>query len=137
MVVGLTRHGRKLFTAPRAAKEMASKQAEAAWAAKALEERANRAGHAAEASDVHGRVMNLLDDWHQIATEQEQANAGLQYQRELGTDPALLHTPLDPELANLTPPRDRFKANRSLRDVEPSVNLFIRIPGTDRILEEG
>jgi superfamily II DNA/RNA helicase len=137
VVVGLTRHGRKEFTAPRAALEMASRRAEAAWVAAALEDRAKRAGHAADASDVHGRVTNLLDDWHRIATEQERDGAGLQYQREVGTVPPLLHTPLDPALANLTPPRDRFKANRSLRDVEPSVNLFIRIPGTDRILEEG
>ncbi len=136
VVVGLARHGNKNLTAARSAKEMSTRRAEATWVADALSDRAIRANHASEASTVRGRVMNLLDDWQQIAKEQTDNNAGLQYQRENGSDPALLHTPLDPELANLTPPRDRFRANRSLRDVEPSVNLFIRVPGSMNILQE-
>lgn len=136
VVVGLARHGNNHLTAARNAKEMNTRRAEVTWVADALSERATRANHAAEASTVRGRVMNLLDDWQQIAKEQVEHNAGLQYQREIGTEPALLHTPLDPELANLGSPRDRFRANRSLRDVEPSVNLFIRVPGSQNILQE-
>ena len=82
------------------------------------------------------RVANLLDDWQQIAQEQAKDNAGLQYQRELGADPPLLHTPLDPELVNLDDRRKRFRANRSLRDIEPSVNLFIHLPGSHARLED-
>ena len=46
--------------------------------------------------------------------------------------PALLHTPLDPELAILNADERKFKAPRSLRDVEPSVNLILkRLDGTE------
>ena len=46
--------------------------------------------------------------------------------------PALLHTPLDPELATLSQDARKFRAPRSLRDVEPSVNLWLkRLDGTE------
>ena len=46
--------------------------------------------------------------------------------------PALLHTPLDPELGTLSQDARKFRAPRSLRDVEPSVNLWLkRLDGTE------
>jgi hypothetical protein len=126
VVVGLARQGQPELTAPRAALELRNLRSSVDWVADALAERATRAGHASEAPTVRARAQKVLDSWRDIAEEQAGDNAGLQYQREHGTDPALLHTPLDPALASLGAPRDRFKANRSLRDVEPNVNLFIR-----------
>jgi hypothetical protein len=126
VVVGLARHGLPALTAPRSAIAMQTLRSQSQWVADALADRATRAGHGAEAAGVSARAKNLLDDWQQIAKAQSDANAGLQYQRELGNDPALLHTPLDPELEQLPAPRNRFRANRSLRDVEPTVNLFLR-----------
>jgi hypothetical protein len=42
--------------------------------------------------------------------------------------PPLLFDPLDPELAKQSREAQQFKASRSLRDVEPSVNLWLRNP---------
>ena len=41
-------------------------------------------------------------------------------------DPHLLYDPLDPELAKQPPGAAKFRAHRSMRDVEPSVNLWVR-----------
>ena len=40
--------------------------------------------------------------------------------------PALLHDPLDPDLGNLSADARKFKAPRSLRDIEPPVNLWVK-----------
>jgi len=46
----------------------------------------------------------------------------------VGQAPPLLHEFLSPEVKNLPPhhPRMKFRANRSMRDVEPSVNLWLK-----------
>jgi hypothetical protein len=43
---------------------------------------------------------------------------------------------LDPELAKQTKEGQQFKANRSLRDVEPTVNLWLRSPDGVLVEEE-
>ena len=48
--------------------------------------------------------------------------------------PPLLFAPLDPELARQPKEAQQFRANRSLRDVEPTVNLWLVSP--DGILVE-
>jgi hypothetical protein len=73
-----------------------------------------------------GRVTDLLDEWVKLSRAQESVGAGLQYQREEGGAPPLLHEPLDKELAKMPRSAQKFKAQRSLRDVEPSVNLWVR-----------
>jgi len=47
---------------------------------------------------------------------------------EAGAAKQLLYDFLSPEVKNLPPenPRMKFRANRSLRDVEPEVNLWVR-----------
>ena len=83
----------------------------------------------AETLRLHLRaaVTDLLDDWEQIATEKL---GKLQYQREQGGDkvPPLLYDPLDPELKEQSFRGKKFKAQRSLRDVEQSVDLWIERP---------
>jgi hypothetical protein len=44
----------------------------------------------------------------------------------VGGAPPLLHDPLDPSLAELPSDERKFTAGRSMRDVEPSVNLWLR-----------
>ncbi len=63
-----------------------------------------------------------------MAHELSQTGVGLQYQIEEGGAQRLLFDFLSPELRNLPPqnPRMKFRANRSLRDVEPSVNLWVK-----------
>jgi len=71
---------------------------------------------------IKGRVNDLLDTWQQIATEK----GSLQYQQEVGVAPPLLFDPLDPDLQRQPQSAKKFKAQRSLRDVEPVVNLWVR-----------
>jgi len=75
---------------------------------------------------MSGRVVDLLDAWAKIAEKQRSVGAGLQYQREVGGAPPLLHDPLDPSLAELPSDERKFTAGRSMRDVEASVNLWVR-----------
>jgi hypothetical protein len=59
---------------------------------------------------------------------------GLQFQREIDGPAALLHTPLDPERLTLIPKAwQSLKAHRSLRDVEPTVNLWMKRIGEEEI----
>jgi hypothetical protein len=72
------------------------------------------------------RCTSLLDDWMNIASGFQQTNTRLQYQVEVGAAKRLLYEPLNPELSDLPPIRKRFRANRSMRDVEPSVDLTVK-----------
>ena len=123
---------------------MASHRSDADFVAEVLSRRAE--GHAqltepvseALRQTVLGRTSKLLDDWETIARQQNEFGAGLQYQREDGGkgDPPLLFTPMDPELRKQMPPRSNFKAQRSLRDVEPKVNLWVKTLDGQHIEEE-
>jgi hypothetical protein len=72
------------------------------------------------------RCRSLLDDWVNIVEELRQSSTRLEYQKELGGSARLLFSFLDPELKDVGTVRRRFKANRSMRDVEPSVVLNVR-----------
>jgi hypothetical protein len=75
----------------------------------------------ARASTVAEQVRHIVDDWVAIA----QRRGRMEYGREDGELPPLLRTPLDPQLLELDDEREKqFKANRSLRDVEPSALLL-------------
>jgi hypothetical protein len=56
----------------------------------------------------------------------EQAGVDLQYQTEVGAARRLLYDFLSQELKGLPPRHQKFRANRSMRDVEPSVNLWLK-----------
>ena len=45
---------------------------------------------------------------------------------EVGAAQRLLYEFLNPDLKRLPPRHRKFRANRSMRDVEPSVNLRLR-----------
>ena len=78
---------------------------------------------AQELSDkVLHRCGRLLDDWRNIADEFQQTNTKLQYPQEVGDAQRLLYPFLHPDLPNLPPVRRKFRANRSMRDVEPRVD---------------
>ena len=84
-------------------------------------------------ASVRARAQDLLDSWFKVGKAHRDAGARLVYQPFENTDgPPLLHTPLDPELATNSNDTRKFKAPRSLRDVEPSVNLWLkRLDGTE------
>jgi hypothetical protein len=76
---------------------------------------------------VRARCISLLDDWLNIAEEFQYTNVKLKYQKwESGAGQRLLYDFLDSELQQLPPVRRRFRANRSMRDVEPSVDVTVK-----------
>jgi hypothetical protein len=73
---------------------------------------------------VRQRCIELLDTWFQLAKASQDNGAVLQYGTEVDNQPPLLHGFLDPGLPQ---PREKyrlFRSNRSMRDVEPSVNIL-------------
>ena len=72
---------------------------------------------------VQAQVLDLLDSWERLVLR----DTRLQYQRETDLAAPLLMDPLDPKADN-DRERRKFKAHRSLRDVEATVNLWIRDP---------
>jgi hypothetical protein len=144
VTVSLARHGCSDLTAPSGAIRIGKVRTKLDFVADTLGKRfaahdRGRDPRAVEAdrAKLRTRVDDLLDAWAVIAHDQETHGAGLQYQREEGGSPPLLHDPLDPELKKKARVAQRFKAQWSLRDVEPSVNLWVKtIEGLDVALEE-
>jgi hypothetical protein len=75
---------------------------------------------------LRDRANDLLDEWSRIAMELSNVGGQLQYQIEAGAAQRLLHEFLNPALKQQPPRFQKFRANRSMRDVEPSVNLWLR-----------
>ena len=74
---------------------------------------------------VQARVVDLLDSWLNVVEDYREANASVKYQKyESGTAQPLLREMLDQDFESVH--HRKFRANRSLRDVEPDVNLYIR-----------
>jgi hypothetical protein len=74
---------------------------------------------------LRGRVEDLLDEWSKTADRNLQVAARLQYGHEEAA-PALLKDPLDPAFPTLPAYERKFRAQRSLRDVEASVPLWVK-----------
>ena len=81
--------------------------------------------------NLSDRIKDLLDDWCRIAHDLSQQGATLQYQHEAGGPVRLLYEFLNRD----APPHWKFRANRSMRDVEPSVNLWLRDLDNQEIAE--
>lgn len=79
---------------------------------------------AALRSRVKDRCLDLLGTWFKLADSERLKGAQLQYGREISGQPSLLHGFLDEALRALPVDYQKFRANRSMRDVEPSVDLF-------------
>ena len=78
-------------------------------------------------ASVEGRVGDLLDSWRKVFDDYHDDGVALQYQKHELTQPRpLLRDMLDESPASEH--ERKFRVNRSLRDVEPSVNLFLRDP---------
>lgn len=132
-LVALCRQGRSALTPPLGAGQILHLRASLNDVAQRLAERARN--HAwpptpAAGQQLHDRVLHrctsLLDDWVNIAEEFRRTNTNLQYQVEAANAQRLLYEFLHRDLPHITPVRRRFRANRSMRDVEPSVDLFVK-----------
>ncbi|AKG21295.1 DISARM system helicase DrmA [Calothrix sp. 336/3] len=76
--------------------------------------------------EIRRSVIDLIDTWERIAERDRR----LQYQpNEVEMVPPLLLDALDPEIEKKSTEQQKFKAQRSLRDVEPVVKLLVRDPG--------
>ena len=74
---------------------------------------------------VQNRVVDLLDSWRRIFDDYHDAGVQMQYQKyELKLPRPLLREMLDKAFESEI--HKKFRANRSLRDVEPDVNLFLK-----------
>jgi hypothetical protein len=130
--VALARLGDRALTAPLGAGAITTERSNLAFVTEVLASRAR--SHAdlspndaeALAQLVRKRVEDLLDEWDQIALDYDKTGTRLQYQHEVGAALPLLHEFLDPQLLVLSKRHWKFRANRSMRDVEPAVNLRVR-----------
>ncbi|MEQ8762552.1 MAG: DISARM system helicase DrmA [Planctomycetota bacterium] len=74
---------------------------------------------------VQNRIADLLDSWLWIYQDYHDAGVSLQYQKyELEKPKPLLREMLDTNFESEH--HRKFRVNRSLRDVEPAVNLFLK-----------
>ena len=135
-LVALARQKGEGMTPPKGASEVLTRRQSLEWVANALADRAAQAAahvqNEPEAKEalrvrVRQRADDLLDSWEQIAHDYQQKAIALQYNRsEVGAAQPLLREILDPDLASLPRVHWKFRANRSMRDVEPSVNVLMR-----------
>ena len=73
---------------------------------------------------VQNRVGDLLDSWRKIYDDYSAASVSMQYQQyEARLRKPLLREMLDADFESSH--HEKFRANRSLRGVEPQVNLFL------------
>ncbi|MCA9177620.1 MAG: DISARM system helicase DrmA, partial [Planctomycetales bacterium] len=146
-LISLARQGHLPMTPPRGATEILKELPRLDFAVNLLSERAfeTQSRDTTQQLDdakelrlkVEARCKDLLDEWEKIAKELHDAGGALQYQTEAGSAQRLLYEFLNPELKTLPPRHKKFRANRSMRDVEPSVNLWLKtIDGVEIESEE-
>jgi hypothetical protein len=142
-LVALSRLGHAPMTPPKGATEILHERNALDFVVQVISDRASSHAvlEAAEAEalrqGVRDRVRNLLDVWSRIAHDYQSQGTTLQYNpAEAGAAKPLLHDFLDPELKLMHPRHKNFRANRSMRDVEPSVNLWLRTMDNVEIEQE-
>lgn len=144
-LVGLARQGDQPMTPPLGAMQILNERVRLDFVIQALAERAY--GHSdlpqQEADRVRQRVReranDLLDQWAKIAQGYQDVATALQYNPvETGGAKQLLHDFLDPEVRNLPPTNAlmKFRAGRSLRDVELNVNVWVKTLDDQELDEE-
>ena len=129
-LVALARHGRIELTRPRGAEKVEGVRVDleqllrSAFRERLQQQRMSEDERAGRIQSVEARVVDLLDSWESIHEGLADAGVEMQYQRyELNGPKPLLHEMLEGE--GLSVEERKFRVNRSLRDVEPEVNLFL------------
>jgi hypothetical protein len=127
VVVAAARHVDPSLTPDIAVKELRNRPATRAAVRDAIVARAPENAVPGGKAALAALVDELMNAW--IETADAQAAGGNAFGYAGRPSPhRLLHMPLAPEIANLSPPHARFVAGRSMRDVEPSVALNPRDP---------
>jgi hypothetical protein len=142
LTVGLARHGEAALTPPLQAIAIDTQRARLGFVAQTISRRVEEHARLSqpEAAELKqklsGRVADLLDEWSRTAAKHQEVATRLQYGHEADA-PALLKDPLDPGFPDLPANERKFRAQRSLRDVEASVPLWVRtLDGVDAPTEE-
>ena len=131
-LVALARHGRPTMTPPSGAEEIEAERAGLerllldVFAARLddqpFEDDAERDERL---RSVRNRIGDLLDSWGALCDDYHTDGVRMRYQRyEASTGRPLLQEMLETDFDS--PHHGKFRTNRSLRDVEPQVNLFLR-----------
>lgn len=137
-LVGLARHAQAELTPPQGVEHLAKvRTATEQTLLDRFLERVRQQPLADEAEreerlrSVQNRVVDLLDSWQKVVEDYRTAGAAVQYQRyELKPPRPLLREMLE---RNFDSEHHRkFRVPRSLRDVEPEVNLYLKdLSGVD------
>ena len=133
VAVALARLGIEGLTPMRAARKVERYESETKALAETVGARAQ--GHAEGlpagfGDNVRNRIRSLIDDWAALAHDAGQDGVSFGYARgrEGGVSTPLLREMIDPDRETLNERQLRFRAPRSLRDVEPGVLLGIKTP---------
>jgi hypothetical protein len=136
VLVGLVRHGHRPMTPALGAMQVLTELGNLESDVKALADRAQEHSREMQKDEsdrlrlqVRGRCLDLLDSWAKEAQDYSSHGVAFQYnQHETGGAKPLLYDFLSPDLKSLPPtnPKMKFRANRSLRDVEAAVNIWVR-----------
>ena len=98
-----------------------------AFASRIRQQNLSREERTAAEAGVRARTADLLESWERIRAGYGAVGAGLRYQQHEGNDGRpLLRDMLDTGFES--PDHAKFRANRSLREVEPEVNVFVKDP---------
>lgn len=133
-LVALARHANRAMTPPLGAEAIVSEREQiertvlAAFLQRVREQPfADDAEREERLRSVQNRVVDLLDSWRTVFDDYAAANTRLQYQKYEKDGPKpLLRDVLDEDFE--TEHHRKFRVGRSLRDVEPEVNLFVKDP---------
>ncbi len=131
-LVSFARHAEPILTPPRGAEQVDAVRADlerrlletflARVRAQPLSDEAEREERL---RSVQNRIVDLLDAWQTIWEDYRATSTALQYQKyELPNPKPLLREMLDTTFES--PIHRKFRVNRSLRDVEPEVNLYLK-----------
>ena len=130
-LVAMARHLRPELAPATGAQKLAAVRAELeqrlleAFRERLLQQPISEEERAERLAGVDSRVVDLLDSWQNVYDGYAGVGAEMQYQRyELDGARPLLREMLDTEFESEH--HRKFRVNRSLRDVEPEVNLFLR-----------
>jgi superfamily II DNA/RNA helicase len=137
VTVALARLGYSPMTAPKQASAIHEHRQALAFVVETLSKRAESHENNDQSEDlrqqIRREVLDRLDGWERVAED----STDLQYQKEESGAPPLLHGPLDAGLNLKADYAQKFVAQRSLRDVEHAVNLWVVNPFGKSISDEG